>query len=130
VTAVVDASVAFEIVSAPDGAEVLRGIDALGPPLLWPEVRSALHVARSRGSLSGPAAAEALRRLDTSSIKERRHRRLGSETWRIADELGSSKTYDAEYLALASLLGADLITFDRRMLRAAEVLGVSTAPLA
>lgn len=67
-------------------------------------------------------------RLD-APIEERRHHRLGREAWRIADELGWSKTYDAEYLALAVLVGAGLVSFDRRMLRAAEILGVSVIPL-
>ena len=123
-TTVIDANVAFEIVAAPDGADVLRHVDAIGPPLLWPETRSALHVARDRGLLSASAATEALERLDHIRITERRHRRLGRETWALADELGWSKTYDAEYLALASLLGAELATFDRRLLRAAERFGI------
>lgn len=128
-TTVVDANVAFEVAASADGVAVLHGLGAIGPPLLWPEVRSALHVARDRRLLSERAAREALVRLDGAPIEERRHRRLGREAWRIADELGWSKTYDAEYLALAVLLGAGFVSFDRRMLRAAEILGVSVIPL-
>jgi predicted nucleic acid-binding protein len=124
VTTVIDANVAFEIVSAPDGADVIRGVEAVAPPLLWPETRSALHVARDRGVLSASAATEALKRLAGVPIRERGHRRLGDEAWRIADDLGWAKTYDAEYLALAAVLDARLATFDRRMLRAAERLGI------
>jgi predicted nucleic acid-binding protein len=49
---------------------------------------------------------------------------LGAEAWRIADSFGWSKTYDAEYLALALLLDAVLVTLDRRLQRAAERLGL------
>lgn len=125
-TLVLDANVAFRMVAAPRGFEVLGDREALAPALLWPEVRSALHVARWRGLLTEEDALRALELLDSGVVRERRHRRLGGEAWRIADELGWAKTYDAEYLALASLLRVPLASFDRRMLRAAERLGMET----
>ncbi|MGH3452667.1 MAG: type II toxin-antitoxin system VapC family toxin [Haloechinothrix sp.] len=64
--------------------------------------------------------------LESGRVRERGHRRLGREAWRIADELGWAKTYDAEYLALAFLVDGRLVTFDRRLLRAAERLGLAT----
>lgn len=45
--------------------------------------------------------------------------------WRLADRFDWAKTYDAEYLALASLLEAKLVTFDKRLRRAAERLGLA-----
>jgi predicted nucleic acid-binding protein len=39
---------------------------------------------------------------------------LAGEAWRIADELGWAKTYDANYVALARLLGCKLVTLDAR----------------
>jgi predicted nucleic acid-binding protein len=125
-TFVLDANVMFRMVAAPRGLALIGRDQAVAPPLLWPEVRSALHVARWRGLLDGEDAARALELLESGPIRERRHRRLGREAWRIADELGWAKTYDAEYLALASLLRVPLATFDRRMLRAAEQLGLAT----
>ena len=123
---VVDANVGFELVSAPRATERLAADEPVAPPLLWPEVRSALHVARWRGLLTHEDAAVARDLLESSSIRERRHRRLGEEAWAIADALGWSKTYDAEYLALARLLRVPIATFDQRVARAAERLRIST----
>ncbi|MGH2698181.1 MAG: type II toxin-antitoxin system VapC family toxin [Actinomycetota bacterium] len=125
-TLVVDANVVFEMVAAPDGVRILEGEEAGAPPLLWPEVRSALHLARWRGLLDDEDASQALEVMKSGALRERRHRRLGAEAWRIADELQWVKTYDAEYLALASLLGVPLASFDRRVLRGAERLGIQT----
>lgn len=62
--------------------------------------------------------------LESGIVRERRPRRLGREAWNIADELGWTKTYDAEYLALARALDAPLATLDRRVARAATRVGV------
>jgi predicted nucleic acid-binding protein len=53
---------------------------------------------------------------------------LADEAWRIADELGWAKTYDAEYLALASLLDCRLVTVDGRLRRGADRLGFVFGP--
>ena len=98
--------------------------ELIAPPLLWPEVRSTLHVARVRNALSPAAADEALDAFEGAPIKERRHRSLGPRAWEIADEFGWSKTYDAEYLALTDLLDAALVTFDLRVQRAGGRLGL------
>jgi predicted nucleic acid-binding protein len=126
---VIDANVAFTVVASPRGTELVESEEPAAPPLLRSEVRSALHVARWRGLLTQEDAARALEVLESGVIGERRHRRLGAETWRIADELGWSKTYDAEYLALAVLLGVPIATFDRRMLRAAASLEIPVITL-
>ena len=121
---VVDANVAFGVAASPEGTRLLEGFDAVAPGLLWPETRSALHVAAVRGTITEETAERALDVLESGIVTERRHRRLGQETWNIADELGWAKTYDAEYLALARLLNAPLATLDQRMARAAERLGL------
>ncbi len=122
---VVDANVVFELINAPGATQHLVDDDVVAPSLLWPEVRSALRVARWRGLLSDEDSSEALRVLESGTIGERRHRKLGKEAWRIADLLGWSKTYDAEYLALAALLAVPIATFDHRVAGAAGRLGVA-----
>jgi len=43
--------------------------------------------------------------LAEAHIVRKTHPRLIVEAWRIADELGWAKTYDARFVALAALLG-------------------------
>ena len=95
---------------------------------MWSEVRSSLHEARWRGEVSEEQARRAMAALGTSPIRMRSHKRLGAEAWRVADELGWAKTYDAEYLALASLLGCRLLTVDARLRRATSRLGYVIGP--
>ncbi len=123
-TLVVDANVVMAAATSQDGFDVLASSDLVAPPLLWPEVRSSLHVASERGVIARAIAEDGLLVLESGVVTERRHRRLGREAWAIADELGWAKTYDAEYLALARLLDAPLATLDQRLARAAERLGL------
>lgn len=123
---VLDASVVLTASAKQDGFEVFGREVLIAPPLMWPEARSVLHVSRWRGLISEEVAGRSLALLESGRIRERRHRRLGKEAWRIADEFGWSKTYDAEYLALASLLDGRIVTLDRRVLRAAQRLRLET----
>jgi predicted nucleic acid-binding protein len=42
--------------------------------------------------------------------------------------MGWAKTYDAEYVALARLLGARVVTLDARLRRGADRLGLVVLP--
>jgi predicted nucleic acid-binding protein len=95
---------------------------------MWSEVRSSLHEARWRGELSDEQASRAVTALESSPIRARTHKHLGAEAWRIADHFGWAKTYDAEYLALASLLRCRLVTVDKRLRRASAQLGYVVGP--
>lgn len=66
-----------------------------------------------------------LERLEDSPVRMVNHPQLGLGAWDVADALGWAKTYDAEYLALARLIGCPLATLDRRVRGAGERLGVS-----
>lgn len=46
-------------------------------------------------------------------------RAVRREAWRVAEELGWMKTYDAEYVALARLARCRLFTVDARLRRGA-----------
>jgi predicted nucleic acid-binding protein len=127
---VIDASlvVAWCVAASVTELPSLLGDQACAPPLMWSEARSALHERSWRGELEPEDAARASARLARVSVTPESHPRLGEETWRLADVLGWAKTYDAEYVALASLLKCRLVTLDARLHRGANWLGLVVGP--
>lgn len=101
----------------------------MAPPLAWSEAASVLHEAVWRRERTVEVGREALDRLVVLRVAPRSPRRLRSEAWRIADALGWAKTYDAEYLALASILRCDLATLDSGLRSGAERIGIGVRSL-
>lgn len=106
------------------GERELPTEDIVAPALAWSEASSALHEAVWRGERTAQVGREALDKLVALSVAPRSPRELRSEAWRIADALGWAKTYDAEYLALASILDCDLATLDSGLRSGAERIGI------
>jgi predicted nucleic acid-binding protein len=119
---VLDASAAVQYALAADGFGLLGRQVLVAPALLWSEVSSVLHELSWRRSLSPELAQEALGRFLAAPLTARRPARLAAEAWHIADRLGWAKTSDAEYVALARLLGCRLLTLDARLHRTASRL--------
>lgn len=124
---VVDASVAVDACFGRFALDRLRSLVA--PPLLWSEARSVIHELGWRGAVSADEAGSAHGVLARLPIERREHPQLGEEAWRFADQLGWAKTYDAEYVALASLLDCRLLTVDGKLRRGADRLGFVVGPL-
>jgi predicted nucleic acid-binding protein len=125
---VLDANVVIPACTVDGGFGLFGRQRLVAPPLMFSEARSSLHEAVWRGELDPEQGILALRRLEGSPVKAEDHPELGTEAWRIADEFGFAKTYDAEYLALAGLLGCRLVTLDGRLRRATDRLGFVVGP--
>lgn len=125
---VVDASVAIRACDGERGFEELRDPELVAPPLLWSEFRSGVHEAVWRREITAARARTLRRRLAHSPLGERSDPALDDEAWRVADELGWAKTYDAEYVALARILECRLVTLDARLRRGADPTGVVVTP--
>ncbi|MGH2741009.1 MAG: type II toxin-antitoxin system VapC family toxin [Thermoleophilaceae bacterium] len=125
---VVDASYAVRECAAGTGFANFDDEELVAPPLMWSETRSVLHEAMWRGEASRDSAERALLRLHEAPVRPRNPGRLGTVSWRLADELGWAKTYDTEYLALAELLRCRVVTVDSRLRRGADRLGLVILP--
>jgi predicted nucleic acid-binding protein len=125
---VIDASAALTACASQHGFDVFGRETLVAPPLLWSEARSALHEAFFRREISQAQALQILQALEHAPIRSRTLARLGRRAWDLAEQLGWAKTYDAEYLALAELLGCRLVTLDARLRRGAGHLRLVVSP--
>ena len=126
---VLDATTVVDAALMPRRLERLARHSPVAPALLWSETTSTLRELVWRGRLSVDEAQVALDRLLDAKIERRAPRRLYEEAFALARELGWAKTYDAEYIALARILGCRLVTLDGRLRRGAarfaEIVGPS-----
>ena len=125
---VLDANVVVASATRADGFLAFGGHDLVAPAFMWAEARSSLHEAAWRGEIEADRSLAILERVAAGPVQPRDHPGLGHEAWRIADAMGWAKTYDAEYVALASLLRCRLVTLDRRLRRGADRLGFVVGP--
>lgn len=109
-------------------ASVAEQHELLAPSSSRSHVLSRLHEEVHHGELDAEVARERLR-----YIRELRLRMLGDAVmqkvaWEVADRLGWSTTYDAEYIALTILQADAFITMDEQ-LRSAACTEVALEPV-
>jgi predicted nucleic acid-binding protein len=101
------------------------GDEVMGPVLLEYEFTTILRRAQFHGLMDSDQATFALQRMKDLHIQsmapsEILHRR--ALEW--AERLGQSRAYDAQYLALAEQVSAELWTGDKRLANGVAALGV------
>jgi predicted nucleic acid-binding protein len=102
--------------------------ELLAPTLLRSQTLSLLHEAVRRGELEADVAREQLRRVAAIKIRLLGDAVLRRRAWDIAEQLGWSSTYDAEYVALTQLQADAFITLDEKLARSIEGI-VATASI-
>ena len=125
---VLDANVVLAACTQDGGFDAFVGEELVAPPLMWSEFLSSLHQGVWRGERTQDEANADLEALRAAPIRARSSRRLHHEAWQVANEMGWAKTYDAEYVALARVLGCRLVTLDARLRRGADRLGFVIGP--
>lgn len=98
----------------------LRRHQVVAPPLLWSEATASIRQRVYRAELTPALGQRMLETLTRAPVKRVVRGDLYAEAYAIADRLGWAKTYDAEYIALARLLGCPLLTADARLARGAS----------
>jgi predicted nucleic acid-binding protein len=125
---VIDASAAVDLCLSPDGFNELAGEDLVAPSLIHFEVLSTLHEMQWRHDIPDEMADLGRTRHGQMPVRIEQSSELSDEAWRIADEFGWAKTYDAEYVALAQILRCRLVTLDMRLRRGTDRLGFVITP--
>jgi predicted nucleic acid-binding protein len=122
---VIGADVALELAADQTAIEEHR---LLAPALIRSQLLSSLYQAVRRGELSKKDAEQRLDYVRGLRMRLLGDRVLQSVAWKIADQLGWSDTFDAEYVALTQLQADALVTLDRQLARAVTGL-VTVAPI-
>jgi predicted nucleic acid-binding protein len=113
---------------AAEGIEVAPEHELLAPTLLRSQTLSSLHEAVQRGEIDSDAALDRLAQIWAMPIRLLGDAVLRRKAWRVADQLGWSETYVAEYVALTQLQADAFVTLDAELARQVEGL-VPTATI-
>jgi predicted nucleic acid-binding protein len=115
---VVDAGAVLHLASTE--VEVAGAHKLLAPTLLRSQTLSALHEAVQRGEIPADVARDRLARIGKMPIRLLGDAVLRRRAWDIADQLGWTSTYDAEYIALTQLQADAFVTMDAELARSVE----------
>lgn len=113
---------------AHDQIVVHAGHQLLAPTLLRSQALSLLYQEVHRGEMTKKDAERRLDHIRGLRIRLLGDRVLQAVAWKIADQLGWSDTFAAEYVALTQLQADALITLDGQLAHAVKKL-VTVAPI-
>ena len=122
---VVDTGAVLHLASA--GITVPGEHTLLAPTLLRSQTLSALHEAVQRGEIPGDVARDRLTRIGRMPIRLLGDAVLRRRAWDLADQLGWTSTYNAEYVALTQLQADALVTLDADLARSVEGIVATTS---
>ena len=123
---VVDAGAVLHLAS--EEVEVSGTHKLLAPTLLRSQTLSALHEAVQRGEIPADVARDHLTHIRRMRIRLLGDAVLQRRAWELADQLGWSSTYDAEYVALTQLQADAFVTLDAKLARSLKGI-VATAAI-
>ena len=107
---------------AHDQAVISDEHQLVAPTLLRSQLLTLLYQAVQRGELTRKDAERVLDYVRGLRIRLLGDRVLQNVAWKIADQLGWSDTYDAEYVALTQLQADAFVTLDDGLARAVKDL--------
>ena len=113
---------------AEQGGEVRPGVKLLAPTLMRSELLNLLFQLVRAKKISRSEADKHLEYVRRLRIRLLGDRVLQAKAWQIADELGWSDTFAAEYVALTELQADALVTTNAKLAAAAKRF-VSVAPI-
>jgi predicted nucleic acid-binding protein len=112
---VVDAGVAIQL--AREQVEVAAGHELLAPTLLRSQTLAVVYEAVQRGELDRKEGLEIVRRVGTMKIRLLGDAVLRRRAFEVAERLGWTDTYAAEYVALTQLQADAFVTLDEKLAR-------------
>jgi predicted nucleic acid-binding protein len=113
---------------AQDEVAIAKDHQILAPTLIRSQLLARLFDAARRGELTKKDAERHLDYVRGLRIRLLGDRVLQAVAWKVAEQVGWSDTYNAEYVALAQLQGDAFITLDEELAGAVRDL-VRVAPL-
>jgi predicted nucleic acid-binding protein len=108
--------------------EVAAEHQLVAPTLVRSQALSALYESARRGEISSTEGLERVARINSLKVRFLGDKVLQRTAWKVADQLGWEKTYEAEFVALTQLQADAFITADTELAHAVSGV-VQTAPI-
>jgi predicted nucleic acid-binding protein len=116
-TVVIDASAMLFLLAQENGQAAIARLKPHAPVLMWSESTSTIRERWWRGDYDAPVAAALLAAVLEARVERHHSDELYRGATDVAIQLGWIKVYDAQYVALAKMLDAPLVTVDHRLRR-------------